>query len=248
MSAVLDRAWLLGVQWPTSGDSELIDEFLDSLERVKQCHLDYLIARGVTGRSIIDVGLVGAMPIETNGLLYQPAPSGREAFVVSVRDPFDAVIDLCAWLPDGPRQWWLRKGVGAVLGAVVADYANAMDQALQIFGSPLDWVRTGGQGAVVLDWHASALWALHLSGVEKFLCADREIAAHLDDVTEKECRPKPEIRVFLIHRRLRFSLKFLDDFLRDRVTAGDTATLFLPLTAASRLIVSQRLCHTLERR
>lgn len=133
----------------------------------------WLDDHGITPAARLRAGNVGIAEIETTrDGLYQPAPSGRRAFIqpvytskpvdVPILHPNDPVpLDLIAWLPDQPTHWWLRRGVGVFLGEYAVSIAADLGEPLQICRSPLAWLRAGGAGTVVIgDW-VEARFRLH---------------------------------------------------------------------------------------
>lgn len=82
------------------------------------------------------------------------------------------VIDLVAFRPDTPRSFWSYTGAGMMLGADALDRAQHYSEPLAVHESPLDWLRAGCDGIVILDWkhywpaYLGGLPALHASNVE----------------------------------------------------------------------------------
>jgi len=54
---------------------------------------------------------------------HEHAP-GRLAALLPVENTWDEIIDIVAWHPEHPTVWWLRTGLGEVLGQYFVDYAR----------------------------------------------------------------------------------------------------------------------------
>jgi hypothetical protein len=67
-----------------------------------------------------------------------------------VKDDIGDVVDIAAWAP--PRPIHLLLGRGALLGAESV-FAPNMTAGLLVHASPLEWLRAGCRGVVVLDEH-----------------------------------------------------------------------------------------------
>ena len=75
-----------------------------------------------------------------------PAPSIYQA----VETP--QLADLLAWHPDNPTRWHYRLGTpGAALGADNLDLAHSEGWPITFELTPLDWLRGGCRGAVLLE-------------------------------------------------------------------------------------------------
>lgn len=155
---------------------------------------DWLIRQGVPATVLRGSGpwlrgpaIVGAAPIETfRDGTYQPAPDGKFAFVMAANqygDDFflEAIDDLIAWLPSDPSRWWRRHGVATFLNEQAVDRARCCDESAHLHETPLDWLRVGCRGAVVIDQAAPLRFAL--TGLT-VVCASRALAEQL----ERQCR------------------------------------------------------------
>ena len=145
----LIREWL-ALPSPGAGDLRLLDR------------------HGVTREAVHRAGGLAIARISTAGRLWMPEPTGTPAFILPVWDgPAPSIytsvenpvlIDMIAWRPDGPATWWYRTGEGAVLGADNLDLAHVEGWPISLHRTPLDWLRAGCCGAVLLD-HCEACWA-----------------------------------------------------------------------------------------
>ena len=124
--------------------------------------------QGVTREAIHRAGGLAVAGIATVGRLWTPEPTRAPAFVTPVWDGpapsiYQAVerpllIDLIAWRPADLACWWYRTGEGDVLGIDNLDLAHIEGWPISLHRTPLDWLRAGCRGAVLLD-HCEARWA-----------------------------------------------------------------------------------------
>lgn len=118
----------------------------------------------------------GVARIETHKSgFYEPFDRGQIAIVQSCArcpEPYSPdVIDLVAWLPGNPGQWWVRIGCAPVLDLDEIDRAAFFGTALTVHGTPLDYLRAGCTGTVIL--RDAPFW---LGGVQRIIAPDRETA------------------------------------------------------------------------
>ena len=84
---------------------------------------------------------------------YSLDPHGRLAVLVPVRDRWNEVVDIVAFIQDEPEQWWRRYGDEIpILGAQALAYATWERQPLVLWETPLQWLLQRRSGSVVLDW------------------------------------------------------------------------------------------------
>ena len=124
--------------------------------------------QGVTHEAIHRAGGLAVARIRTTGRLWVSEPAGMPAFILPVWDgPAPSIysgvenpvlIDMIAWRPDDPARWWYRTGEGAVLGVDHLDLAHTEAWPISLHRTPLDWLRAGCRGAILLD-HCEAQWA-----------------------------------------------------------------------------------------
>lgn len=143
----------------------------------------------------------GLTPIEpTSDWLYEPAGT-RRGWCLPVFDDSDPseLIDLVAWYPSSPDQWYRRTGAGLFLGAVthppVRVVRTPLDFALSSLGvasdgvSEIEFERT----ICVLDWRDTAALRLAL-GDGPFIAADKALGRKLEEVLTVPMRAKISVR------------------------------------------------------
>lgn len=141
---------------------DLEHEFRLALENFSDIDRDALQCAGVPADVVVRA-LVGVAGVVAAGEVYQPIEGGRRHLIVPVRvghyvspqcpEPDRAVargelVDLLAFRLDAPETWWLRRGVAVWLGACLPQYLDP--PPVLIHRTPLDWLRNGGEGIVIL--------------------------------------------------------------------------------------------------
>jgi len=175
--------------------TDLLSELSAAAARVEQRHLDRLTALGISGRVIAEMGLQGppfgvVRAVDTGQGLYEPG-DGPECVVVPVYAD-GGLVDLVAFRTDQPSRWRLRVGLGWALGADQVYVPSWDNEPLQMWRTPLDWLRNEGVGLAVLDWDAPELRDLLM--VES-MTADRDIGARLLEILSRPVRlPKLIVR------------------------------------------------------
>lgn len=67
---------------------------------------------------------------------------------------FDSdLIDLFAFRPSNPREWWLFRNDADMLGTTNGLY---LGEPLIVHTDPVSWIRSKGKGVFVLDWKRAA--------------------------------------------------------------------------------------------
>jgi hypothetical protein len=130
---------------------------------------------------------------------YQPDPDGRHAFIVpAIPVSVDALfedcdpVDLVAFRLAEHGRWWRRLDVVPFLNPGAVERADYFGETLQLWRTPLAWLRAQGQGAVILDPVANLrLW---LGGVREIVTED---VAHGDLIERRLILPTPQARVLV---------------------------------------------------
>ena len=109
--------------------------------------------------------LIGADDICIRDGRWERRFRGRRAVVLPVWQSQAAdIVDLVAFRPEAPKAFWLLTGHGVMLGAASAIHADYYDEPLLIHETPLDWLKAGGDGAVILDWRH--YWPLYMGSIK----------------------------------------------------------------------------------
>lgn len=97
----------------------------------------------------------------------------------------DHIVDLVAVDLDQPDRHWRRRGEALILGAGYRDIAAQEDAPLPVYRNPLSWLKSCGDGIVMLDW----TWAPDLLLGFDLIAEDVELGNRL------EAAMRPEIWV-----------------------------------------------------
>lgn len=177
----------------------LLDEFAEANERLTDKVVGRLTEIGVPQEVVFGPhsAVVGVERIATNDNYYHPDPDGKPAIIVPVADDYGPgfmdPIDLCAWHPADPEQWFLRVGSSALMGGLEVERARIMGSPLHLHATPLRWLQADATGAVVLDWTASLLF--RLQGARRVLADSPALADRLTRRLQAEHDAElPEIR------------------------------------------------------
>ena len=161
-----------------------------------------LFSLGIHGPAVTGGGLFNALHVEAVCFL----PSGRFEFARDMRDQtghvlaviipaldeFGETADLVAWVPD-TGVVATQHGAVCILGEEAIDGPDADDEededGLRVFPTPLEWLRAGRGGVVILASAARTRW--RLSGRE----LDRSDAAFGRRLRDALRLPEPRVYV-----------------------------------------------------
>lgn len=128
---------------------------------------------------------------------YQPSEDGTSCLAVPVGvqcdEGWDFLVDILAFQPRNPTRWWLRRGCAAILNPEGVRRAEHFREILAVWSSPLAWLKSGGQGIVILDW--SAHLPLWLSGVSAIACETPALAGRVQSALREQTITTPDVRV-----------------------------------------------------
>ncbi len=136
----------------------------------------------------VGCGMPGLANIEpTNTEVFRFAEDGRPAVIVPAYDTIpgmldanaeqhvDHIVDLVAVDVDEPDRFWRCRGEALILGAAYCDLAAEVDAPLPVYRNPLTWLKSCGDGIVVLDWD----WAPDLLLGLDLIAEDLELGERL---------------------------------------------------------------------
>ncbi|WP_159641364.1 hypothetical protein [Sphingorhabdus sp. 109] len=124
---------------------------------------------------------------------------GAPALILPVLDG-PMLVDMVAFSPLSPDQWYLRRGDGRVLGSGTgqADWETGVED-IPIFATPFDWMMAGGEGICILTWDERAIRDLMFLGGKVRLMADsHELREHIEQQI-KAVPVLPEVGVQTAH-------------------------------------------------
>ena len=178
---------------------DLQQELDAAAARVTQLHLNRLLQLGVSrdaianlGRDQIPFGVAGVT--DDGDGLYQPG--GSIPSIVQPIYDLNGLVDLVAWRSSNPMRWRLRTGLGWLLGAQACLYGGWEPGVLTLHASPLDWLRAGCTGGVIVDWSSGDIDTLR--SFDTIYCADPRQAELLDRCFR---RPAPRPTLALLEVR-----------------------------------------------
>ena len=105
---------------------------------------------------------------------FEWSDSGLLAHILPVSGLGGRMEDIVTWLPCDPGRWWLRRGIGIILGAIEAELCDFLHEPLRLFWTPQDWLNADRRGAVILDWKCHLPFWLPCNAPIK--CQDERLA------------------------------------------------------------------------
>jgi hypothetical protein len=164
----------------------LSEELRAAAGRVRQSHIDRMA--GLVGAEALASACyhdshIAVAEVEEAGGLYVPTEGAPLHFVTPVRVAGE-LIDLCCWRPMLPNRWLLRTGVGWCLGedASIGDW----DCSVTLRATPLEWLRSGCDGAVILDWASPEV--RQLANLQTVRVSDPAVGRMLLDALSRPAR------------------------------------------------------------
>jgi hypothetical protein len=162
--------------------------------------VDLLRGLGVPGGVLYglatDYPMYGVARIETfDSGFYDSSDDGEMAIIQPVAQCVESgspdVIDLVTWLPDDPAHWWLRIGHWPLLNPDAVSDATFFgeDNPVVVHAMPLDFIRAGCEGVVVLQWTAGL--PFYFGAVRKLLAMGADTGRRLQECFDRQI---PEIR------------------------------------------------------
>jgi hypothetical protein len=111
-------------------------------------------------------GLIGLGRISADEAYFWPDIEGREAFILPVQEK-GATVDLIAWSPKRPTDWRWRLGSATILNLDAVMVTSWDMPPVKVHATPLDWLRAGRDGCVILDWSSPDIgWLTSLPAIE----------------------------------------------------------------------------------
>ncbi|MGD9714034.1 MAG: hypothetical protein AB7V46_18540 [Thermomicrobiales bacterium] len=139
---------------------DLTIEMAEAILAIEPGHKDRMISLGVSP-DIADPtdgrhqwGIAKVRPEGDYHFIPDPE-DGKEAFI-SFACQGSNVVDLIAWHPAAPSKWRWRIGETPVLNVDAINRRWPNEGPLQVHRNPLDHLRAGAEGLVVLDWAANS--------------------------------------------------------------------------------------------
>lgn len=129
---------------------------------------------GVPQRSLLDIG---ALDIGIQNGRWAERFRGDRAMIVPVCDDAGDLLDLIAFRLETPRSFWTYDGAAAMLGQWNLEHAQYYEEPLLIHECPLDWLRAGCSGVVILEW--KDFWPFTLAGIPALRCSSDDFGRRI---------------------------------------------------------------------
>ncbi len=152
-------------------------------------HAEALLARYGHKHDPFRFGYIGGAKVRTSGRYFERDDEGE--FMVcqpvwvgptpTLHNPVDEPIlaDVIAWNPEKPREWhFFRKEAGLILGEESMFRASMFGDALILHRTPLEWLKAGCAGCVLLDRAAVS----KLYGLQEVVCPDLKYGEFIEAI------------------------------------------------------------------
>jgi hypothetical protein len=139
-------------------------------------------------------GAWGVAFVDIDSHNYAPAAGGKAAIITPLFAD-GALLDLIA-TGLATCSTRTRLGVATMLGREWIDHAKATETAVRLFGDPIEWLRNGCRGAVVIDWRAARYELADLPGIA---CENEMLAKRVEHALKQPARI-PQLFVREAHR------------------------------------------------
>lgn len=143
--------------------------------------IDALGACGLTQRGPV----WGVAFVSVDSHHYTPSPGGKPAVIVPVFSRGGDVMEIVDLVACGleTRAIRTRCGAATVLGEEWLDLARETGGAARMFPDPIEWLRNGGRGAVLLDQRAAPFALADVSAVN--WCGSEMHAKQIDQAMRR---------------------------------------------------------------
>lgn len=136
---------------------------------------------------------LGADDIAIDGGRWSRRFRGERAIVLPIVGAESGeLVDLVAFRLETPRSFWSYAGAAPLLGQHSLERAAYFEEPLFVHESPLDWLKAGMTGVVILDW--TRYWPGYLAGIPALRFLDDNFARRARDLLSRPL-PIPEIQV-----------------------------------------------------
>lgn len=179
------------------------DMDLDMEYRRAQAALEFkayqvLVAAGVPAKTLVATAnhrgpfRIGIARVHGAAGRWAPDAQGHRAYVLPANEIDGLVDDLVAFRPGTPGVFWRRRGTASIMGRAAIFRAIETGDPLHLCANPLEWLRGGRNGFVILDW--DALLPIMFDDVSEFHVDDMAQMRRLQKNLERP-RAIPPIRV-----------------------------------------------------
>lgn len=156
-----------------------------------KAQIGWLLDHGVSTQTL-ERELISATTVRLDGRFFIPDLDGEKALIFRATDR-DEVIDLVAWAPTSGNVGSFL-GLAFCLGELEQTFCPSTwfaSGGLDIHRSPLDWLRMGKRGIVILK---PELTYAFLRRCSRLICTDRELAA---EVSKRLAPPRQTAKIYV---------------------------------------------------
>ena len=114
---------------------------------------------------------------------YAPAAGGKPAIICALFED-GRLLDLVATGLE-TRATRTRRGVATVLGQEWINRAKDAETTVRLFADPIEWLRNGCRGAVVVDWRAARYALANVPGIA---CEGELLAKRVEQALKQPVR------------------------------------------------------------
>jgi hypothetical protein len=154
-----------------------------------QQELDWFRRQGVTEDALVQPWPIGATSVLFDGHNFAPDPNGVRAITIVVID-CGYIIDIAAWQPrSGQVASWLGKAFCIDQDQLTNPATYFADGALLVHRTPLEWLRAGRDGIVILRPELSYIY---LGRCRRLWVSDSQLGVKVRRWLQP---PKPKVQI-----------------------------------------------------
>lgn len=173
-----------GQEAPSQNQIEHAEHNGGPLPRQAAAVRDKLIEAGVPPDLDADIRGAPIVPRVDDGFDF--AEDGPLAVLVPT-DPDNPSDDCIAFFVGEPHRWWSRSAA-PILNPAAIEHAHWFHTPLRLHATPLDYLKAGATGAVIIDWRENLRW--WLGGVGAIECPSLEYQNRLAYVLRQPPLPR----------------------------------------------------------
>jgi hypothetical protein len=180
---------------PNSNTITLAEQALAQIQldwgEPSQQELDWFLRQGVTEDALVQPWPIGATSVLFDGHNFAPDPNGVRAITIVVID-CGYIIDIAAWQPrSGQMASWFGRAFCIEQDQVSNPATYFADGALLVHATPLEWLRAGREGIVILRPELSYIY---LGRCRRLWVSDLQLAA----IVRRQLQPpKPKVQIIV---------------------------------------------------
>ena len=132
----------------------------------------------------IDTGPIwGVAFCEIDAHHYAPRAGGKPAVIAPLFEN-GVLLDLVATGLE-TRSTRTRLGIATILGQEWIDHAKETETTVRLFADPIEWLRNGRRGGVIVDWRAARYALADVPGIA---CESEFLAKQVDRAMRQPAR------------------------------------------------------------